>query len=561
MTAQADTDIKAYEAVADVLRRSGIECIFGVMGEDTAPLLVAAVDRGITYHAARHENQAVAMADGYSRVSGRMGVATFTGGPGFTNALSAVNTGVRARSRLLLISGTGRPEEDEGEPDTIRLIGRMGMAKRLQHTRVLDGLDIRWFKPADAASMAPVTMEAVAETHRGASVLLLGRKLLLEPVAWTGPSSTAVPAPAIQEPAAEQVSDIADLLGETWTAGHPVVLAGRGALSSGAGPALRRLAKLTGAVLATTLPAAGMFDGDDFNIGICGTFSTPLASELITKADCVLAFGASLNPFTTYDYTLFPKAHLVQVDRRPEELGRLMEPVIAMPADARLAAEAIVRELERRGHRETGFRTAETRQTIAAFSSSEGVTDQSTPTAIDPNILAIEMDRILPHERIICTDAGKQMRFNMRHLGFHGGRNFMWGVEFGSIGICLGLAIGAQVARPEVPVAAFLGDGSLMMSLGDLDTVARLNLPMLLVVSNDDGFGAEVNILLNLGLDSALAKTPGPSFEQIATAMGVPAAVVKTVGDLGVVRRWLAAGRPGPLLIDCRVNQAVKAIY
>ena len=560
MTTRTGTDIKAYEAVADVLQQAGVEHIFGVMGEDTAPLLVAAVDRGITYYAARHENQAVAMADGYSRVSGRMGVATFTSGPGFTNALSAITTGVRARSRLLLICGSGRPEEDEGEPETIRRIGRIA-PKRLQHTRVLDGLDIRWFKPSDAARMTSATSAAIAETSTDAAFLLLGRKLLLEPAGRTIRPLTPVAAPALTVPDPRQVSDVADLLGETWTAGHPVVLAGRGALSSGAGAALRRLGELSGAVLATTLPAAGMFDGDDFNIGICGTFSTPVASGLITKADCVLAFGAGLNPFTTYDYTLFPKAHLVQVDRQPEELGRLMKPAIAMHADARLAAEAIVSELERRGHREAGFRSAETRQAIAAFSSSEGVTDQSTTATIDPNTLAIALDRMLPYERIVCTDAGKQMRFAMRHLGFHGGRNFVWGVEFGTIGICLGHAIGAQVARPEVPVAAFVGDGSLMMALGDLDTVGRLNLPMLIVVSNDDGFGAEVNILANLGLDVGLAKTPGPSFERIATAMGVRAAVIETVGDLGVVTDWLAAGRPGPLLIDCRVNQAVKAVY
>jgi acetolactate synthase I/II/III large subunit len=325
------------------------------------------------------------------------------------------------------------------------------------------------------------------------------------------------------------------------------------------GPALRRLAELTGAVLATTLPAAGLFHDDDFNVGICGTFSTPVAVGLIRQADCVLSFGASLNPYTTYDYSLFPKARLVQVDVRADELGRVLEPVIAVEADARLTAEALVVELEKRGHAATGLRTPEHRRALSSYSPSAGLVDRSTVDSIDPNTLVMALERILPADRIVCTGAGHHNRFNMRHLSFRGGRNFVWGVEFGTVGLGLGLAVGAQIARPDTPVVAFLGDGGLMMALGDLDTVRRFGLPLLIVVNNDDGFGAEVNVLTNLGLDPALARTPAPSFADIAGSLGIAAATVRSVADLAVARRWFDAGRPGPLLLDCRVNQAVRA--
>ena len=549
--------VKAYEAVADGLATAGVERVFGVLGEDTAPLFVAASQRGIHYHAARHENQAVAMADGYSRVSGKLGVATVTGGPGFTNGLSAITTAARARSRVLLISGSGRPEEDEDDPETIRVIGHRGLPKRFRHSRVLDDLDMAWFKPRDAGSAVAATLDAVAHAQAGMATLLLGRRLLLDPVPSTGLAAPRPPMPPAPDPQA--IHDVADLLGQNWAVRRPLVLAGRGALVSDAGLALRRLAELTGALLATTVPAAGLFADDDFDIGICGTFATPIALELIGQVDCVLSFGAGLNPFTTYDYTLFPKAQLVQVDSRTEELGRLMQPVLTVAADARLTAEALVGELERRGHAATGFRTEQNKAAIAGYRSGDGLTERSTPTHIDPNTLVLELDRILPWVRIICTDAGQHMRFNMRHLTFRGGRNFVWGVEFGTVGLCLGLAIGAQVARPETPVIALIGDGGLMMALGDLETVRRFGLPMLIVVSNDDGFGAEVNVLSNLGVDPALAKTPGPSFAEIACALDIPAAVVRTREDLDVARQWFLAGRPGPLLLDCRVNQAVRA--
>lgn len=548
---------KAYEAIADALAMAGVERVFGVLGEDTAPLFVAASQCGIRYHAARHENQAVAMADGYSRVSGRLGVATVTGGPGFTNGLSAITTAARARSRLLLICGSGRPAEDEDDPAIMRVNGHRGLPKRFPHSRVLDDLGIAWFKPDDTAGAVAATLDAVARTRAGMATLLLGRRLLLDPVPAARLAAPRQPPARAPDPRA--IADIADLLGQTWAVRRPLVLAGRGALVSDAGPALRRLAELTGALLATTVPAAGLFCGDDFDIGFCGTFATPVALNLIGEVDCVLSFGAGLNPFTTYDYTLFPKAQLVQVDSRPEELGRLMEPVLTVAADARLTAEALVAEVERRGHAATGFRTERTKASIAGYSSGAGLTDRSTPAHIDPNTLVLELDRILPPDRIVCTDAGQHMRFNMRHLTFRGGRNFVWGVEFGTVGLCLGLAIGAQVARPETPVIALVGDGGLMMALGDLETVRRLELPMLIVVNNDDGFGAEVNVLSSLGVDPALAKTPGPSFATIAGALGIPAAIVRTREDLNAARQWFLAGRPGPLLLDCRVNQAVRA--
>ena len=549
----------AYEAIADVLVRNGVDRVFGVMGEDTAPLMVAATARGVEYKSVRHENQAVAMADGYSRVSGRLGVATVTGGPGFTNGLSAIVTAARARSRVLLISGAGRPQEDEDEPATLRAIGQRGWPKRFPHTRVLEQLGLRWFQPADAAGTVAATLDALAYTRHGLATLLLGRQVILGPAPSLDESASVVPDPPPLAPASEAVVDIADLLGESWAVKRPLILAGRGALASEALAPLRRLAELTGAVLATTLPAAGLFHGDDFDIGICGTFSTPVASELIGQADCVLSFGASLNPYTTYDNSLFPKARLIQVDVRADELGRVMDPVIAVHADARMTAEALVAELERRRHSATGLRTAENRRAIAAYSTAAGVVDRSTETSIDPNVLVITLDRILPENRIIVTGAGQHNRFTTRHVRSHGGRNYVWGVEFGTVGLGLGLAIGAQTARPDTPVVAFLGDGGLMMALGELETVGRFGLPLLIVVNNDDGFGAEVNVLANLGLDPTLAKTPGPSFADIAGAMGIPAAVVRTVADLDVARRWFDAARPGPLLLDCRVNQAVRA--
>jgi thiamine pyrophosphate-dependent acetolactate synthase large subunit-like protein len=552
---------RAFEVVANTLAQSGITAIFGLMGEDNAPLVSACVDNGITYYPARHENLAVAMADGYFRATGRTGIALVTGGPGLSNCLTALTTAKRAGSSVLLICGGSRHRDDAHDPARVRTADRIDWLKHFPTSNVLHELGVATFKPAEADQVVLETSRALAATDKGTVALVLGRQILLESVASVLVDDESTVAEDSCEPDPEDISAVADLLGESWAVRRPIILAGRGALRSEAGDTLRRLGEITGALLATTLHVSGMFAADPYSIGICGTYATSAASSLIVQADCVLSFGASLNPFTTFNNTLFPKAHLVQVDRDESALSRFLDPVLAVKADAHLAAQALLKELERRGHQAEGFRTPETRRAIAAYSKADGIVDRSTGTTIDPHFVALELDRILPADRIVCTDTGQHGRFTISLMSVNAARNFAQSVDGGSIGLGIGLAIGAQVGRPDNVVAACVGDGGLAMSLGDLETAARLKLPLLVVVYSDDGFGAEVSVLQHLGMPTQTAKIPAPSFSAIATALGAEGATVRAVSELAIVDEWLRRGRPGPLVLDCRVNQSIRPSF
>ena len=179
-SAEIQPTTRVYDVVADSLVTSGVECIFGVMGEDTAPLVVAAAARGIAYHPARHENQAVAMADGYSRATGRVGIATVTGGPGFTNALTAINTVHRAQSRVAVLIGAGRPAEDDHTPDVVRQANGASWLKYFPQAAVLDLLGIAVVRPQTAGGPAAGdATRAMTLAREGPVVLVLGRSLLL----------------------------------------------------------------------------------------------------------------------------------------------------------------------------------------------------------------------------------------------------------------------------------------------------------------------------------------------------------------------------------------------
>jgi len=559
----AHKPMKGFERIADALAAAGVECIFGVLGDDTGPLIVATTERGIRYIFVRHENQAVAMADGYSRATGRTGVVTVTGGPGFSNAITAINSAHRGKSRVCVLVGTGNVAEDDLEPDTIRSTPPASWLKFFPQTAVLDTLGIASVKPERANSAWQDTRLAMQQASSATVVLILPRDVLegtvdqqevcLEPAS----ESAHTPTP----PTEEQINAVADLLEETWAINRPMILAGRGALDAGAAPALRRLGELTGALMATTLHANALFHGDPYNIGICGTYSTPVASELIPQTDCILVFGAGLNSLTTYKNTLFPKAMIIQVDNDPAAFGRFVDVEVAIQADTRLTAERLLAELERRAHVSEGFRTAEVREKISGFKASQGVRDKSEAGLIDPRTLMVELDRMLPLARILCADGGQQARFAIRYVPVTRERNFLQASDAGSIGLGMGLAIGAAVARPNEWVMAAIGDASMMMALGDLETAIRLELPILVVISNDEALGSEVNFLSEQGLPTDVALTPSPSFAAIAESMGAQAATVRSPEDLKVVENWLKNRPAGPLVLDCRINPEVRAHF
>jgi thiamine pyrophosphate-dependent acetolactate synthase large subunit-like protein len=551
---------RQYDVVADALLRARVECVFGVMGEDTAPLVVAIAARGIRYLPARHENQAVAMADGYARATGRLGVATVTGGPGVSNALTAIHTAHRASSPVLVIAGAGRPTEDDLAPGVIREGNAASTMKHLPHAALLGGIGIQVFKPLVGAAVVRETERALAHARSATGVLVLGRMLLLETAAIAAPTHAPVEAVRPCAPDPELVNGVADLLQETWAVKRPLILAGRGALRAGAVPALARLGEITGAIVATTLPARESFHEQPYYVGVCGTYSTPVASELIAQSDCVLAFGAGLNKLTTYDNTMFRRALIVHIDATESAIGRFVDVELGIVADARLTAEALVAVLEARGHRFAGFRTRETAEAIARFDAGADVKEKSVPGAVDPRCLMLALDRMLPRSRVLCADGGQQPKFAIRYIGVERPENFLYTIDAGSIGLSLGVAIGAAVARPDSCVVAAMGDGAMMMSLADLETAVRLKLPMLVVVANDEAYGAEVCVLADLGMQTDLARIPCPSFAAMAEAMGAQAATVRTLADLTVVESWLRGPHDRPLVLDCRVNDAVRAM-
>jgi thiamine pyrophosphate-dependent acetolactate synthase large subunit-like protein len=375
----------------------------------------------------------------------------------------------------------------------------------------------------------------------------------------TTPATPARPQTAPPHPNPDAVAAAADLLAH---AERPAIIAGRGAVLADAKAQLERLGDRIGAVLATSAPANGLFCGSPYALGIAGGFASPLAAELLAQADVVLAFGASLNHWTTKHGALInPGAKLIQLDLDVTAIARHRPPDHAVIADARASAAALTGELTRRGHQRTGFRMPDRAREIATRRwRHEPYEDASTDEWIDPRTFSIALNGALPADRAIAVDSGHFLGYPSMYLDVPDARAWLFPNGFQAVGLGLGAAIGAAIANPDRVTVAALGDGGALMALAELETAVRLHLGNLLVVIYDDAaYGAEVHHFAPLGHNVSLVRFPDADLAAIAHAAGAKAKTVRSTDDLQIVDEWLGEQWGHPLVLDAKVNPTICA--
>jgi thiamine pyrophosphate-dependent acetolactate synthase large subunit-like protein len=534
------------EIVGDTLGRLGVRHVFGLIGSGNFQVTNALVAAGAVFVPARHEGGAVTMADAYARVSGELGVCSVHQGPGLTNAITGLAEAAKSRTPLLLLAG-------EPAAAAIRSNFRIDQDGLV---RAVGAVAERIHGPETAVADAARAVRR-ARGERRPVVLMLPLDIQAATVA---PEHAAIPpAPPLRpvRPSATSVQEAARAL---EGARRPLIIAGRGAVIAGAGPALERLGDAAGCLLATSAVANGLLSGNPWSLGISGGFASPLAARLIAEADAVLAVGASLNMWTTrHGRLLHPEATVVQVDLEAEAIGAHHRVDVGVAGDAAETASALLAEMEARPAGGC-WRTPELARDIRAGDWREQpYEDAGTAERIDPRTLSIALDALLPDERTLAVDSGHFMGYPAMYLRVPDAQGFVFTQGFQAVGLGLATAIGAAVARPHRLAVAALGDGGALMSLSELETVARLGLRMLVVVYNDAAYGAEVHHFGPQGHPLDLVRFPDTDIAALARAAGLEGVTVRRREDLARVASWLAGGsRPG-LLVDAKVVPTVVA--
>jgi thiamine pyrophosphate-dependent acetolactate synthase large subunit-like protein len=360
--------------------------------------------------------------------------------------------------------------------------------------------------------------------------------------------------PPASRPPPEAIKLAADFI---VAAKRPAIIAGRGAVRAGARLSLERLAEQVGALLATTAQAKGLFTGNPFYVGSSGGFASSLGEKLLPEADLILAFGASLNHWTTRNRELFAEsARIIHCDVERSAIGALTPVDLGLAGDAAASAEALSEELARRGHNAAGFRTTEVRSEIMEFRLDD-FEDQGNGRNVDPRMLMLKLDKMLPRERTVVLDSGHCMGWAAVYLSASDAAGFIFSNDFQAVGLGLGTAFGAAIARPDRLTVLTPGDGGLMMTLGELETFVRYKIPLLAIVINDAAYGAEVHLLQNVGLASESALFRDNDFAAIASAIGAQGITVRDIADLDQLRLWLDNAR-GVMVVDCKVDPQLR---
>ena len=536
-------------AVGRAVASLGARHVFTLLGSGNFVVTTALRDAGTSVVHLRHETAVVTAADAYARVTGEVGVVTLHQGPGLANAVTGIAEAAKSRTPLLVLAAdtAGAAVRSNFRIDQAALVAAVGAGTERLHG------------PASAvADTARAYRRALVE--RRPVVLMM--PLDVQAAACPDEAVPPDPAPAVAplRPAAPSVSGLADLLGG---AARPVVLAGRGAVLAGAGTLLEELAERTGALLATSAVAAGLFDGNPWDVGISGGFASPTAAELIADADLVLSMGASLTMWTTRHGRLIgPGARVVQVDVHAGALGAHHPVDLAVHADVAETARDLLAELSRRDHAPAAWRSPLLLERIAGGRwGSEPFDDESGNGRIDPRSLSRELDRRLPAARTLVVDSGHFMGWAPMHLRVPREHGFVFTQGFQSVGLGLATAVGAALARPDRLTVAAVGDGGALMTLGELESVARLGLRLVVVVYDDAAYGAEVHHFGPDGSPVDLVQFAETDFAGVARALGFAAAQVRSVDDLDALSAWLDAGPPAPLLLDAKVVPTVVAAW
>ena len=527
------------EAVGRALAGLGVRQAFGVVGSGNFHVTNALVDGGARFVAARHEGGAATMADAYARMSGSVAVVTLHQGCGLTNALTGITEAAKSRTPLLVLAA------EATVPGSNFFVDQPGLAAAVGASSV---------RVSSASTAVPDVAGAFALARDDRRTVVVNLPLdvqslpiddgvSLRPVG--GP--VAAPSPS---PSPPDVGELASLLAG---AKRPVLIAGRGARHARA--ELLALADACGALVATSAVARGLFHGSPWSLDVSGGFASPLAASLISSADVIVGFGCALNMWTMRHGRLIgPGARVAQVDLDPDALGRNRAVDLGVVGDSAAVAALVTTALGELTPSFPGYRDETVRERIARELRWRDVPydDWGGSGRVDPRTLTIALDDLLPAERVVAVDSGNFMGYPSMYLSVPDEFGFCFTQAFQSIGLGLATTIGAALARPDrLPVAA-MGDGGALMAAAELDTVRRLGLPMVVVVYNDDAYGAEVH---HFGADADLSAVtfPPTDIAAVGAGYGFDAVTVRSVADLAGVRSWVDGERARPLLIDAKV--------
>ncbi|WLG83735.1 5-guanidino-2-oxopentanoate decarboxylase [Pseudomonas cucumis] len=538
------------EVLVKLLEGYGVEQVFGIPGVHTVELYRGLARSSINHVTPRHEQGAGFMADGYARTSGKPGVCFIITGPGMTNITTAMGQAYADSIPMLVISsvqsrsqlGGGRGKLHELPNQSALVGGVAAFSHTLMSAAELPGVLARAFALFQAGRPRPVHIEIPLD------VLVEEADDLLASVPVNIDRAGASPS---------AISRMTELLAG---AKRPLILAGGGAIDAAA--ELTELAELLDAPVALTINAKGML-GSSHPLLIGSTQSLVATRALVAEADVVLAIGTELAE-TDYDITFaggfeIPGV-LLRVDIDPDQTVRNYPPKVALVADSRNAAQALLSALS---HQSLAERRNDWGQVRAARLRDELAATWDAPTLAQTRFLETVLHE-LPNAVFVGDSTQPVYTGNLTFNPERPRRWFNSSTGYGTLGYALPAAIGAWLggsveggARP--PVVCLIGDGGLQFTLPELASAVEARTPVIVLLWNNQGYEEIKKYMVNRDIEPVGVDIYTPDFIGVAKALGCAAEAVSGVEELRSALR-LATDRQGPTLIEIDQTRWMKAV-
>jgi sulfoacetaldehyde acetyltransferase len=525
------------EAFIKVLQMHGIEHAFGIIGSAMMPVSDLFPKAGITFWDCAHESNAALIADGYSRVTGKMAMAVAQNGPGVTGFVTAIKTAYWNHTPMLLVT----PQAAN------KTIGQGGF-QEVEQMALFEDMVCYQEEVRDPSRVAEVLNRVIEKAWRGCAPAQIN----VPRDFWTHQVDIALPQIVrLERPTGgrQAIAEAAALLSK---AQFPVILNGAGVVIGDAIQESVALAERLDAPVACGYQHNDSFPGSHpLAVGPLGYNGSKAAMELIAKADVVLALGTRLNPFSTlpgYGIDYWPRdAKIIQVDINPDRIG-LTKPIsVGICGDAKHVAQELLRQLTpeagNAGREERQALIHRTKSAWAQALTSLDHEDDDEGTRWNVEARERESEKMsprqawraiqagLPADAILSTDIGNNCAIGNAYPTFDQGRKYLAPGMFGPCGYGFPAIIGAKIGCPDVPVFGFAGDGAFGISMNEMTSIGRDEWPAItMVIFRNFQWGAEKrnsilwydNNFVGTELDSKL------SYAKIAEGCGFRGVRVET---------------------------------
>jgi sulfoacetaldehyde acetyltransferase len=525
------------EALVEAMVAQGVTDIFGIVGSAYMDALDIFPAAGIRFIPVAHEQGAVHMADGYSRVSGRHGVCIAQNGPGVTNFVTGLAAAYWAHSPVVAIT-----------PETGSMTLGLGGFQETEQLPIFSKITKYQGHVNNPKRMAEITARCFdrAMLEMGPTQLNIPRDFFYGDIEAEIPMPIRIGRGAGDEAALDEAAKL------LASAKFPVILAGGGVIMAEGTKEAIALAELLHAPVANSYLHNDSFPASHpLWVGPLGYQGSKAAMKLISKADVVLALGTRLGPFGTlpqYGMEYWPKdAKIIQVDADPKMLGLVKTISVGICGDAGAAAAALTARLkgmqvaakQSKAERESVVKT----EKAAWEKELERWTHETDPysveiaaksSAMHPRQMLRALERAMPKGAMVSTDIGNICSVSNSYLRFDEPRSMLAAMSFGNCGYAFPVACGAKVARPDRPAIAYVGDGAWGISLNELLTCAREKIGVTVVLFNNGQWGAEKKNHVDFySRRYQGVELDNPSWAAVARSFGCEGVTVDRVDQVG----------------------------